>query len=117
MDFEEDSENEGNFDPLDVKPKVEPSEFTDTVETPCHDSVNASAFDSTPAEYSNTEIKEEPEEYEEEYYHEENCDVSQSEPVSETDEHYHSYDFNDSHTVFATCHNGFIPFCSSLMLL
>ena len=52
MDFEEDSETEGNFDPLDVKPKVGPSDFTDTVETPCHNSVNSSAFDSTPFEGS-----------------------------------------------------------------
>ena len=105
MDFEEDSETEGNFDPLDVKPKVEPSDFTDTVETPCHDSVNSSAFNSTPVEDYNTEIKEEPEEYEEEYYDEENCDVGQSEPVSETDEHYQSYEFNDSHTEIAPCHS------------
>ena len=82
--------------------KVGPSDFTDTVETPCHNSVNSSAFDSTPFEDYNTEIKEEPEEYEEEYYDEENCDVSQSEPVSETV----NYEFNDSHTEFATRHNN-----------
>ena len=58
MDFEEDSENEGNFDPLDVEPKVEPSDFTDTVETPCHNSVNSLAFDSTPVEDYNRKIKE-----------------------------------------------------------